>query len=96
MNETPAEDRKVFLSSRKSGTDIAVRVEDCGIGLKPNVCEQVFEPFFSTKPHGIGVGLSISRSIVEAHNGRIEACSRPEGGARLQFTIPIAAGAVDE
>src|SRR6185437_5832335 len=63
MNDSPAEERRVLVASR--GTrhkGIVIRVEDCGQGLAPELCEKIFEPFFSTKPHGIGVGLSISRS----------------------------------
>lgn len=96
VNEKPDEDRRVSLTSRKSDNDIVVQVEDSGVGLKPELRERVFEPFFSTKPHGTGVGLSISRSIVESHNGRIQAFPRPQGGTRLEFTIPIATRGADE
>jgi signal transduction histidine kinase len=97
MNDSNVEDRRVFLVSQKNRHDeIVVRVEDCGAGLKPELCEKVFEPFFTTKPHGIGVGLSISRSIVESHNGQIRAFSRPQGGTTLEFTIPIAKRDTDE
>jgi C4-dicarboxylate-specific signal transduction histidine kinase len=96
MNETPVDDKRLLLNSRKNGNDVIVRVEDYGAGLKPEFRERIFEPFFSTKPHGIGVGLSICRSIVESHNGQIHAVPRAEGGTALEFTIPIAARSTDD
>src|SRR6266404_1616871 len=54
------------------------------------LAKQIFNPFFTTKSQGIGMGLSISRSIVESHQGRLWAVPRPSGGAIFQFTIPIA------
>ena len=96
MDGTPADDKMVFLISQKNRhNEISVRVEDSGIGLAPELCEQIFQPFFTTKPHGIGVGLSISRSIIESHNGQIRAFSRPQGGSIVEFTIPITPGGHD-
>jgi C4-dicarboxylate-specific signal transduction histidine kinase len=93
MNDTPAEDKRIFLASQKNRHDqVVVRVEDCGVGLPRDACEQIFQPFFTTKPHGIGVGLSICRSIVESHSGQIRAFPRSEGGSVLEFSIPIMAG----
>jgi two-component system sensor kinase FixL len=66
-----------------------VIVEDSGIGLSPEIAEQIFHSFFSTKAQGIGMGLSISRSIVESHAGRLWAEARPSGGATFQFIVPI-------
>jgi signal transduction histidine kinase len=97
MNESGLAERKVFLISQQNAhKELVIRVEDCGIGLKPEISEQIFDPFFSTKPHGIGVGLSISRSIVESHNGRIRAFPRALGGTVLEFTIPTGAGGLDD
>jgi C4-dicarboxylate-specific signal transduction histidine kinase len=95
MNDTAAENRTAFITSRQHAGEVIVRVEDRGSGLKPELCERIFEPFFTTKPHGIGVGLSISRSIVESHNGKITANPRPQGGTALEFTIPAARGCDD-
>nr|HPM25110.1 ATP-binding protein [Phycisphaerae bacterium] len=68
-----------------------------GSGLPPETRERLFEPFYTTKPEGMGLGLSISRSIVEAHGGRLWACDRPGGGALFRFTLPAdAGGAIDE
>jgi signal transduction histidine kinase len=83
-------DRRIFLiSARNQQNEMQIRVEDCGAGLPPELRERIFEPFFTTKPDGIGVGLSISRSIVDAHNGHIQACSRLGGGTIVEVTIPI-------
>jgi len=93
MNDTPAEDKRIFLASQKNRDDqVVVRIEDCGVGLPREVCEQIFQPFFTTKPHGIGVGLSICRSIIESHSGQIRAFPRSEGGSVLEFSLPIMAG----
>ena len=90
MNDTPAEDKRIFLASQKNRDDqVVVRIEDCGVGLPREVCEQIFQPFFTTKPHGIGVGLSICRSIIESHSGQIRAFPRSEGGSVLEFSLPI-------
>ncbi len=82
--------KELLISSRASDpTTIAVQIEDCGSGLETETMENIFDPFFTTKPDGIGMGLSISRSIIESHEGRLWAAPRPQGGAIFQFTIPI-------
>jgi C4-dicarboxylate-specific signal transduction histidine kinase len=93
MSEAGLEESKVFLISQQNAQkEIVIRVEDCGVGLQPDISKKIFDPFFTTKAHGIGVGLSISRSIVESHNGRIRAFPRAMGGTVLEFTIPVSAG----
>jgi C4-dicarboxylate-specific signal transduction histidine kinase len=79
----------VIRSQEEGDTGIRVIVEDSGIGLSPEIAEQIFHSFFSTKAEGIGMGLSISRSIVESHAGRLWAEARPSGGATFQFIVPI-------
>jgi len=69
--------------------EILVRVEDSGPGIAPEDAERVFDPFYSTKEGGIGVGLSICRTIVEAHEGRLWTEPRPGGGSIFQFTVPV-------
>jgi two-component system sensor kinase FixL len=66
---------------------VEVRVEDTGPGLAPEVAAQLFQPFVTTKKHGMGVGLSICRTIVESHGGRIAAEARPGGGTVFRFTL---------
>jgi PAS domain S-box-containing protein len=70
---------------------VRVSVEDSGIGLDPDDKERMFETFFTTKPDGMGMGLSISTSVIEAHGGRLWAAPAPRHGAVLYFTLPIAA-----
>ena len=67
-----------------------ILVEDNGTGLDPKTIEHIFEPFFTTKPTGMGMGLSICRSIIEAHGGRLWASPRSPHGTALQFTVPTA------
>jgi len=81
--------KELVLSAREQDAELLVRVEDSGIGLDTETSEKIFHPFFTTKPHGIGMGLSISRSIIEAHEGHLWAVPRPSGGAIFQFTLPI-------
>ncbi len=77
----------------KNHNEVFVQVQDSGAGLDPQQAEHIFEPFFTTKPEGIGMGLSISRSIVESHGGRLWAESGPKGSAfSVYFGRPIAMG----
>ena len=69
--------------------DILVAVEDSGPGLDVQNPDRVFEEFYSTKPHGLGIGLSICRSIIEAHEGRLWASPGHPHGATFQFTLPV-------
>ncbi len=69
---------------------VLVAVEDTGPGLDPAIAHRIFEPFFTTKSDGIGMGLSICRSIIEAHGGRLWASPRAPHGTAFHFTIPIA------
>ncbi len=71
---------------------IRVSVQDSGVGLNEEVMRRLFEPFFTTRAKGMGMGLSISRSIIEAHGGRLWAESNGSGGATFQFTLPTEDG----
>ena len=72
--------------------EIMLSVSDTGVGLPPQAADTIFQAFFTTKPHGTGMGLRISRSIVEAHGGRLWADSEAGRGATFHFTLPTAAG----
>jgi PAS domain S-box-containing protein len=84
------------LTIRSRGSDdhqVLVSVSDTGIGLPPERADKIFDAFFSTKPQGGGLGLSISRSIVESHGGRVWATANSGRGATFQFTLPSIAKA---
>jgi C4-dicarboxylate-specific signal transduction histidine kinase len=88
---TSATDRPKMLTLRtepESKGQIRVSVRDSGVGLNEEVMGRLFEPFFTTRAKGMGMGLSISRSIIEAHGGRLWAESNGSGGASFQFTLP--------
>jgi signal transduction histidine kinase len=73
-----------------AGDEIVVSVADCGPGIAPDDAEHIFDPFYSTKGGGLGVGLSISRAIVEAHGGRLSLAPNEGGGCVFRFTLPVA------
>ena len=88
-------DRQRVLRIRTDHSEsdaVQIAVQDNGIGLGPVGTEQVFQPFYTTKPDGLGMGLAISRSIVEAHGGRLWATPNDGFGATFQFTLPIQEG----
>ncbi len=82
--------RKLSIKSVRHADGVLVQVQDSGIGFDPDLVDRIFEAFFTTKAQGIGMGLSISRSIVESHGGRLWAESGP--GALFQFILPVPIG----
>ncbi len=80
-------------SQRDEDGQVLISVSDTGIGLPPQKAEQIFDAFFTTKPHGTGMGLRISRSIVESNGGRLWATDNSPHGARFCFTLPSARAA---
>jgi signal transduction histidine kinase len=94
MDATQPENRLVVVrTAAVAGPAVQVSVEDWGAGLPARDKERVFRPFHTTKAHGMGMGLSICRSIVQAHRGRIWADNNERGGATFSFVIPVSSGA---
>lgn len=90
MADPPAPKRQVLVRSRRADERQAeVLVSDSGPGIAPDMLPRIFDAFVTAKPVGMGLGLSISRSIVEAHGGRLVAANPPEGGASFHFTLPF-------
>jgi len=84
-------ERVLSIRSELHGSgEVMVSVEDTGTGLEAGVVDRIFEPMFTTKTHGIGMGLSICRSIVEAHEGRLWVTAGEHRGAIFHFTVPVA------
>jgi C4-dicarboxylate-specific signal transduction histidine kinase len=91
-------DRPLLLTIRSELNGegaVAVSVEDSGRGLDPALVSRIFDSFYTTKPDGIGVGLAISRSIIEAHGGVLSASPAMHRGARVGFTLPLAVAGVE-
>jgi signal transduction histidine kinase len=79
---------QISIDAVPSEGGVRVGVRDTGPGLSPESLSRLFEPFYTTKPEGMGMGLSICRSIIEAHSGRLWAIPCEPQGALFQFTIP--------
>ena len=86
MAAVPKRELTLTLATRESGVEVTV--DDTGPGVAPSVAANLFKPFITTKAHGMGIGLAISKSIVEAHGGTMTVEDNPDGGARFQFTLP--------
>ncbi len=93
MKDTDGTHELTIRSQRMQNEEVLVSVTDSGVGLPPQQTEQIFNAFFTTKPHGTGMGLRISRSIIESHGGRLWAANNPPRGASFSFTLPTKAEA---
>ena len=78
----------ILRTARESPPAVRVTVEDSGVGIAEADHDRIFEAFYTTKSAGLGMGLAIARSIVEAHGGRLEPHNNPGGGATFFFTLP--------
>ena len=90
VSERPSDGRNIVVRSTPLGAGaVRISVQDNGRGFPLDVAEHAFDPFFTTKPEGMAMGLAISRSIIEAHGGRVWVEANPGGGAGVHFTLPI-------
>jgi two-component system, LuxR family, sensor kinase FixL len=91
LDDANREDRRVSVTAALDGSrTVEIAVSDSGPGIPADKLTHIFDPFFTTKPKGMGMGLPISQTIIAAHNGRLWAENRDEGGASFRFTLPIA------
>lgn len=89
MAATPLSERDLHVATARAGQSVTVSVADRGCGLSPEVVQQMFSPFFTTKSGGMGMGLHICRSIMETHGGRVWAEPNPGGGTTFSFSLPL-------
>ena len=87
--ETSERRELTIASEMEDGTRIWVSIVDTGPGIAPEIADRLFQPFVSTKPQGMGVGLSICRSIIEGHGGRLAVEANPAGGTIFRFSLPV-------
>ncbi len=90
MGSVEAAPRELLISTKQDHTGVLVAVHDSGPGIHPEHLDRVFNSFYTTKPSGTGMGLSICRSIVDAHGGRLWAEANEPRGTIFQFTLPAA------
>jgi signal transduction histidine kinase len=94
MSTQPDGARDLLIASGEDGEDrVSVAVRDSGPGVDPQNLERLFEAFYTTKPSGMGMGLAICRSIIDAHGGQIFAAANEPRGAVFRFTLPARSGA---
>jgi len=89
MREPAAGERTLVIrTAREGAAAVRVEVQDSGAGIDAKDVDRMFQPLYTTKAEGLGMGLAIARTIVDAHGGRLEAASNMEGGATFRFTLP--------
>jgi two-component system, LuxR family, sensor kinase FixL len=92
MREAGGRDPALVIRTSEAGDGtVTVSIEDSGPGIAPADLEVIFEPLYTTKAEGLGMGLAISRTIVHAHGGRVTASNKAGGGTIVAFALPVAA-----
>jgi two-component system, LuxR family, sensor kinase FixL len=93
MASAVRDDRQILIcTDQVGGESVRISVSDRGAGIAPENLERVFEAFYSTKPHGMGLGLAVCRTIITAHGGNLWAANNPGRGATFHLTLPMSAG----
>ena len=95
MKDTPSENRIISIRTSRVENFAELSVSDRGPGIPEDKLKEVFEPFFTSKAEGMGMGLSIARTIIEAHNGLIWAKNRDHGGASFRIRLPLSMEAIE-
>jgi C4-dicarboxylate-specific signal transduction histidine kinase len=88
MQHQPEASRQLAVETQSTATEVLLRVSDSGPGIADSVISQLFKRFVTTKEDGLGIGLSICRTIVESHGGRLSFDKRPEGGTTFTIQLP--------
>jgi len=92
MKNTSRELRQIRIETHHGEGRATVRIRDHGCGISPERLNSIFNPFYTTKQSGLGMGLAICRRIIEAHGGHIKAENHPDGGAFFSFSLPALSG----
>jgi signal transduction histidine kinase len=90
MSGAPDGPRELVVQTKRGPDNVEFLISDTGPGLSDETVERMFEPFFTTKPAGLGLGLSISRTIIRAHGGEIRAVRHADRGSTISVTLPTA------
>ena len=90
MSEPNGRDHALVVRTSRAGADaVSVAIENSGNGLDPADVDRLFQPLYTTKTEGLGMGLAIARTIVDAHGGELRAFNNPDGGATFEFSLPV-------
>jgi two-component system sensor histidine kinase DctS len=93
MRETAPDRRRILIQIRSGDGMVHLRVRDHGHGIPPEHLDRIFEPFHTTRPDGLGMGLAICRRIAELHGGTLKAANHEAGGAEFTFSLPLRSAA---